>query len=116
MILFPFTRYLTDNGRFEVRFAHGKLVSLSPVHLARLDVQVDDMVQVVGLESEGGRQFNGQRGVVLRFIEDSPHALFQTQDSFQRRQQSFPVPQWFNFEADILCGAIMKSTSPSVSA
>lgn len=65
------TRYLTDNGRFEVRFAHGKLVSLSPVHLARLDVQVDDMVQVVGLESEGGRQFNGQRGVVLRFIEDT---------------------------------------------
>jgi len=41
------------------------------VHLARLDVQVDDMVQVVGLESEGGRQFNGQRGVVLRFIEDT---------------------------------------------
>mmetsp|Transcript_120547 Transcript_120547/g.218987 ORF Transcript_120547/g.218987 Transcript_120547/m.218987 type:complete len:722 (-) Transcript_120547:58-2223(-) len=62
--------YLEDVGRYEVILPN-KRAKLKPENLSATSIQCFDRVLVCGLESEGGRQMNGQTATVVRLIEDT---------------------------------------------
>ncbi|CAE8589060.1 unnamed protein product [Polarella glacialis] len=87
-------QHFAEKGRFEVELGSGKLASLRPENLRRVEVKSrwaqaseagetaadpaeaslpfkpGQRVEVVGLESESGKQMNGKSGIVTRYLKD----------------------------------------------
>mmetsp|Transcript_57835 Transcript_57835/g.134712 ORF Transcript_57835/g.134712 Transcript_57835/m.134712 type:complete len:370 (+) Transcript_57835:145-1254(+) len=64
-------KYLRDSGMYMVKFGPTKSMSLKAENLRRFGPSAGDKVEVSGLQSESGRQLNGQRGEVVTYAEDT---------------------------------------------
>jgi len=65
------TQYLKDSGMFQVRFGPNKAMGLQAKYLQKFGPSPGEQVEVSGLTSESGRQLNGQRGVVVTYVEEA---------------------------------------------
>jgi len=61
-----------ERGRVEVRFdaLGGKVQSLKAKNVAVVGFVPGDLVEVSGLESEAGRDLNGQKGTITQYVEE----------------------------------------------
>jgi len=64
-------KYVEETDMFQVQLEPMWQVRLKADHLMRLDLKAGDKVEISGLESEGGRPLNGQRGRITKYLPDS---------------------------------------------
>jgi len=62
--------YVKETSMFGVRFGPNKVMNLKADHLRKFGPSPGDRVEVWGLDSDAGRQMNGQQGTVKRYLEE----------------------------------------------
>lgn len=60
-----------DGGSFQVCLEKERRLNLKPENVERPPLGVGDSVEVCGLESESGKQLNGQKGVIVQQAEET---------------------------------------------